>query len=67
MPAWPKRSGSDEHRALARQAVRESLVFLKNEDDALPLSKDISLVYVAGEAADDIGIQCGGWTDRVAG
>jgi beta-glucosidase len=54
--------GSGDHRALARQAVRESLVLLKNENDALPISKDTPLFYVAGVAADDIGIQCGGWT-----
>jgi beta-glucosidase len=53
--------GSAAHRALARQAVRESLVLLKNERDTLPL-KPSSRVLVAGEAADDIGAQCGGWT-----
>jgi beta-glucosidase len=47
---------------LAREAVRESVVLLKNENDALPLSKNTQLVYIAGQAADDIGIQCGGWT-----
>ena len=54
--------GSDAHRALAREAVRKSLVLLKNEAGALPLKKDAQLILVAGEAADDIGIQSGGWT-----
>ncbi len=54
--------GSEEHRSLARQAVRESLVLLKNDRNALPIAKDTPLIYVAGVAADDIGIQCGGWT-----
>lgn len=54
--------GSDAHRSLARQAVRESLVLLKNSRKILPLEKNIPLIYVAGVAADDIGIQCGGWT-----
>jgi beta-glucosidase len=54
--------GSAEHRAIARQAVRESLVLLKNEKKALPLSKDIAHVVLAGEAADDLGRQMGGWT-----
>jgi beta-glucosidase len=54
--------GSDAHRAIARQAVRESLVLLKNDNTSLPLAKDASLIYVAGQGADDIGMQCGGWT-----
>lgn len=54
--------GSDEHRAVARQAVSESLVLLKNDNEALPLSKTVEHIFVAGEAADDIGIQSGGWT-----
>lgn len=54
--------GSDAHRALARQAVRESLVLLKNEAAALPISRDSRLIYVAGQGADDVGMQCGGWT-----
>jgi beta-glucosidase len=54
--------GSDEHRELAREAVRKSLVLLKNGDQTLPLAKDAALIFVAGEAADDVGIQCGGWT-----
>jgi len=54
--------GSAEHRALARQAVAASLVLLKNEGGLLPLSPDIRHLYVAGAAADDIGIQSSGWT-----
>jgi beta-glucosidase len=54
--------GSDEHRQVARQAVRESLVLLKNENKTLPLSKKPKRIHVAGDSADNIGVQCGGWT-----
>jgi beta-glucosidase len=54
--------GSDAHRELARQCVRESIVLLKNENKTLPLSKNLSKIVVAGKNADDIGNQCGGWT-----
>jgi beta-glucosidase len=53
--------GAPAHRALARQAVRESLVLLENRAHLLPLSPRAS-VLVAGEAADDIAQQSGGWT-----
>jgi beta-glucosidase len=56
-----ERLGSAAHRALARTAVRESLVLLKNEHAILPLSPRAH-VLVAGEAADRIGMQTGGWT-----
>ena len=54
--------GSAEHRAVARQAVRESLVLLKNDTDALPIAATAKRIHVAGDGADDIGIQSGGWT-----
>ena len=54
--------GSEEHRAVARRAVRESLVLLKNEGKALPLSRKAKRIHVAGKSADDLGNQCGGWT-----
>lgn len=54
--------GSDDHRAVARQAVSESLVLLKNENDALPLLAEAETIFLAGGAANDVGIQSGGWT-----
>ncbi|NQZ09355.1 MAG: glycoside hydrolase family 3 C-terminal domain-containing protein, partial [Algicola sp.] len=53
--------GSDEHRAVARQAVRESLVLLKNNEQLLPLSPG-QHILLAGDGADNIGKQSGGWT-----
>jgi beta-glucosidase len=57
-----KNFGSPEHRAVAREAVRESLVLLKNDNKLLPLSRNAKRIHVAGKNADDIGNQCGGWT-----
>ncbi len=53
--------GSDAHRAIARRAVRESLVLLKNRGALLPLDPK-ARILVAGDGADDIGKQSGGWT-----
>lgn len=58
--------GCKEHRELAREAVRKSLVLLKNGNSAkqtlLPLPKKTSKILVTGTHADNIGFQCGGWT-----
>ena len=53
--------GSPAHREVARQAVAESQVLLKNSRRALPLKRGEE-VYVAGVNADDMGNQAGGWT-----
>jgi beta-glucosidase len=53
--------GSPAHRAVARRAVAESQVLLKNERETLPL-RDNADVYVAGSNANNIGNQAGGWT-----
>lgn len=53
--------GSTEHRDLAREAVRKSLVLLKNEENILPLSKKLRIL-VAGRNADNRGALCGGFT-----
>lgn len=50
-----------EHKAVARQAVRESVVLIKNNDQTLPLSPGDNFL-VAGDGADNIGKQSGGWT-----
>ncbi|CAN1262644.1 Beta-glucosidase BoGH3B [Linum perenne] len=58
--------GKKEHRELAREAVRKSLVLLKNEifgdRPMLPLQKKAKKILVAGSHAHNLGLQCGGWT-----
>ena len=53
--------GGAAHRDLARRAVRQSLVLLKNDNRVLPLSKT-ARINVSGSGADNTGMQCGGWT-----
>jgi beta-glucosidase len=54
--------GNAAHRTLARQAVRESMVVLKNAGNVLPLAAANNRIFVAGKNADNIGQQSGGWT-----
>ncbi|XP_073034215.1 uncharacterized protein [Primulina eburnea] len=58
--------GSQKHRELAREAVRKSLVLLKNGESAgkplMPLPRKASKILVAGTHANNLGYQCGGWT-----
>ncbi|XP_048428576.1 beta-glucosidase BoGH3B-like isoform X1 [Pyrus x bretschneideri] len=60
--------GSQDHRDLAREAVRKSVVLLKNgksgniTDPVIPLPKKVSKILVTGSHADNLGYQCGGWT-----
>lgn len=59
--------GSDEHREVAREAVRKSLTLLKNtktDNNSTIMNelKNMKNIVVAGTSADDIGMQCGGWT-----
>jgi beta-glucosidase len=60
--ALQKDFGSEAHRAVARDAVRQSVVLLKNEGKTLPLSRKAKRIHVTGRGADDVGMQCGGWT-----
>jgi len=64
-PALLDRVGCAEHRTLAREAARRSLVLLR-DDGALPI-REPGLIFIAGEAADDVGLQCGGWTIKWQG
>jgi beta-glucosidase len=58
--------GCKEHRELAQEAVRKSLVLLKSGKNAdkpfLPLDRNAKRILVTGTHADDLGYQCGGWT-----
>ncbi|WP_298363727.1 glycoside hydrolase family 3 N-terminal domain-containing protein [uncultured Lutibacter sp.] len=57
-----KKIGSEAHREIAKQAVRESLVLLKNEEEILPIKKKTKKIVVVGEHANNSGLQSGGWT-----
>ncbi|GAB4188381.1 MAG: exo 1,3/1,4-beta-D-glucan glucohydrolase [Wenzhouxiangellaceae bacterium] len=50
-----------QHRAVARDAARQSLVLLKNQQQLLPLANHLRLA-VTGDGADNISKQAGGWT-----
>lgn len=54
--------GSEAHREVARDCVRRSLVLLTKKDGLLPLSRSLKRIHVAGNGADNLGYQCGGWT-----
>jgi beta-glucosidase len=54
--------GTNENRAAARSLVSDSLVLLRNENDAIKKLSQSKKILVAGQGADDIGMQCGGWT-----
>ena len=58
---YEKIVGSKEHRDIARQAVRESLVLLKNKNNILPIATNAK-VLITGTAANNIGQQSGGWS-----
>jgi beta-glucosidase len=60
-PAALATIGAAEHRAVARRAVRESLVLLQNANKVLPLAKTTK-VWVGGSGANNLTNQCGGWT-----
>ena len=61
-PSLTAQIGSPEHRQIARECVQQSLVLLKNSKHTLPLAKNLKRIVVVGQGADDLGIQCGGWT-----
>jgi len=66
-PSFIQTVRSDAHVAIARQAVQESLVLLKNDNAALPIAKNTPKIFIAGQGADDIGMMCGGLDNFLAG
>jgi len=61
-PSLISKIGSLNHRNKAKQAVRESLVLLKNNNNTLPIHKNLKKIVVVGEHANNTGLQSGGWT-----
>ncbi len=58
--------GNEDHLAVAREAVRKSLVLLKNDNSSLPLAKTHK-IYITGPGANSIGLQSGGWSTHWQG
>jgi len=54
--------GTDENRAAARELVSDSLVLLRNEKNAMKKLTESKKILVVGQGANNIGMQCGGWT-----
>lgn len=61
-PEFQQDIGSDEHRTLAREAVSKSVVVLKDDEQLIPISPQTKKIYLAGNAADNLGMQLGGWS-----
>jgi beta-glucosidase len=59
--------GCATHRAVARRAVQESCVLLKNDKSILPLAVSGKKIVVTGSHCDNAGLQCGGWTLKWGG
>lgn len=59
--------GTEAHRAVARQAVQESMVLLKNKGNCLPITDYAQKIVVMGEHADNSGLLSGGWTIKWQG
>jgi beta-glucosidase len=57
-----KEIGIKKHREVAKRAVRESLVLLKNKNEILPINNKTKKIVVVGEHANNSGLQSGGWT-----
>jgi beta-glucosidase len=62
-PIYQNAVRSAAHLDLARQAVHESLVLLKNDRQTLPIDKNTPVILVSGIGADNTGMQSGGWTN----
>jgi len=61
-PELLEKIGDKGNKNIARQCVRESAVILLNKNNVLPLSKKATRIHVAGSAANNLAMQCGGWT-----
>jgi len=54
--------GTDANRAAARELVAQSLVLLQNKNNVIAKLPSYKNILVTGQGANDIGMQCGGWT-----
>lgn len=61
-PELLSKVGDKSRKTIAKQCVRESAVILVNKNNVLPISKKTIRIHVAGSAANNLAMQCGGWT-----